>query len=108
MEIIELTFLGKSYYFKSDEPEMLELLGEELETELAKMQQKYSEFSREQLFLLYILRRKSEQEVSESKINKREMLPKQDAVTAPPEDEIKESQLNVNLDEIDDILNTDF
>ena len=99
METVEVTFLNKNYFFQSDEPDAFEELCEQLSEKLDVLRSDYPSFSREQLLLLYILRH------AENSSTKRE------TPTHPEPDrkeEIENEQLGVDLDEINDILNTDI
>ncbi|MCF7912036.1 MAG: hypothetical protein K9M99_05885 [Candidatus Cloacimonetes bacterium] len=99
METVEVTFLSKNYFYQSDEPEAFEEMCQQLAEELDLLRDMYPSFSREQLLLLYILRHQ------ENSSQKREH-------PIPPapdkKEEIEDEQLGVNLDDIDDILNTDI
>ncbi len=97
METVEVMFLRKKYFFQSDEPETFRRLCNQLAGELDLLFEQYPNYSREQLLLLYMLRR-------------REGIPftrKEEPIEPKTrEEEIEDEQLGVDLDEIDDILNT--
>jgi hypothetical protein len=101
MEKVEITFLRKKYYFQSDEPENFRHLCSQVSGELDLLYEEYPSFSREQLLLLYILRNR-EGLVTERKESKEMFGQELD------QEDVKDEQLGVDLDEIDSILNTDI
>jgi cell division protein ZapA (FtsZ GTPase activity inhibitor) len=96
MKSLEVTILGKSYSFFSDDLGRLETLGEELDEELELLQEKYSQFSREHILLLYLLRLR----LGQSPV----YLEREEKAFTPDQEE-KTEQLDL---EIDDILNSEF
>ncbi len=99
METVEVMFLRKKFYFQSDEPETFRRLCNQLTGELDLLFEQYPNFSREQLLLLYMLRRREgiPMERKEEPIEPKTRV-----------EEYEAEQLGVDLDEINDILNTDI
>lgn len=111
METVEVTFLGKKYFFQSDQPEALEDTCLKLNWELDRLQEDYSGYSREELLLLYILRNQPEVEIQEPEIETESQEKEMFSASEQPkeeEEEIADEQLGVDLDEIDNILNTEL
>ncbi|MCF7918600.1 MAG: cell division protein ZapA [Candidatus Cloacimonetes bacterium] len=98
MKSLEVMILGKSYSFNSDDPERLQLMGEELNEELEQMKEKYSQFPRDHLLLLRLLRMRLEQPEEYVAVKEKEKVYLTDQ---------KESGEQLDL-EIDDILNSEF
>jgi len=98
METVEVTFLNKNYFYQSDEPEAFRKLCKSLAAELDQLMEEYPSFSREQLLILYILRQQDDP------TGERVQQPP----TEPDKEEIEDEQLGVDLDEINEILNTDI
>ncbi|MDP8321601.1 MAG: hypothetical protein RAO94_04530 [Candidatus Stygibacter australis] len=98
METVEVTFLNKNYFYQSDEPEAFRKLCKRLAAELDQLMEEYPSFSREQLLILYILRQQ------DNPTGERV----QQQPTEPDKEEIEDEQLGVDLDEINEILNTDI
>jgi cell division protein ZapA (FtsZ GTPase activity inhibitor) len=96
----EVMILGKSYSFFSDNPERLCDMGEELNIELEILKEQYSQFPRDHLLLLHLLRLKFEQLGEIGKRQEEEVLDNDQ-----PNDSGESQQLDL---EIDDILNSEF
>lgn len=97
----EITILGKSYSFFTDEPEYLAMLGNDLTRKLEELKEKYSQFSRDHLLLLYLLRKEIEN--SEGEDNPQH----ERAIISDQEAETNNNDEQLGL-EIDDILNTEL
>ena len=98
METVEVTFLNKNYFYQSDEPEAFRKLCKRLAAELDQLMEEYPSFSREQLLILYILRQQDNPSLVRDNQHP----------TEPDKEEIEDEQLGVDLDEINEILNTDI
>jgi hypothetical protein len=105
MENLEVTFLGKKYFFQSDQPEEFQDLCLKVNWSLDQLYAEYPNYSREQVLLLYILRNFAETSPEEK--NEPLKVTEEESRQLKAEEPADE-QLGVDLDEIDDILNTDF
>jgi len=110
METLEVTFLEKKYFFQTDKTEEFTHLCNQLSEELDQLYEDYSYYGREQILLLYILRKLKKgsiHKVKNQESQQEELISKLEEEDVQSE-EIKDEQLGVDLEEIDNLLNSDI
>ena len=55
MNSIEIKILGKTYYFRSDDPEKLKETAEHVESQLEKMNERFNTVDQSKLLVLYAI-----------------------------------------------------